>query len=302
MRKELKLGLIGLDTPHCSAFAKILNDPAYEHHVPGGRVTAAFPGGSPDIEYSYSSVDGYCKELAEQYGVTMFGSPEEVADRVDAILLTSIDGRTHPDQFRRIAPFGKPVFIDKPFALNVREAADMFEWAAKYNVVMMGSSSLRYAEPLTQCLAESEAGAVTGADMFTPIELEPTNPGWFWYGVHGVEMLYTVMPTGCKRVHAVFSETSDHVAGVWEDGRIGTVRGDRIGRSRFGGTIFRERDAAFLPGMAQGSKPLYVPLLQKVIGMFQTGVSPIDPAVTMELTRFIEAANESGRTGAAVRL
>lgn len=302
MNNPLKLGLIGLDTSHCSVFAKILNDTAYEHHVPGGRVTAAFPGGSPDIHESYASVDGYRKELGEQYGVSMLRSPEEVADCSDAVLITSTDGRTHLEQFRKIAPFGKPVFVDKPFALSTEEAETIFELAAKYNVVLMGSSSLRYAEALTECLAGSEAGAVIGADLFTPMELERTNPGWFWYGIHGVEMLYTAMPTGCKKVHAVASETSEQITGVWEDGRIGTVRGNLKGNSKFGGIVFREKNTTFLTNMYKGTRPLYVPLLQKVIEMFQTGISPIDPAVTIELTRFIEAANESRRTGAEVLL
>ncbi|WP_235885358.1 Gfo/Idh/MocA family protein [Paenibacillus cymbidii] len=302
MNQELKLGMIGLDTSHCTAFAKILNDSSYEHYVPGGRVMAAYPGGSPDLYASYSCVDGYRKELNEQYGIAMLDSPEEVAERSDAILLTSVDGRKHPEQFSRIAPYGKPVFIDKPFALSRQEAEAIFEQAAKYNVVLMGSSSLRYAEEVTQCLVDREAGAVIGADVFSPMPTEPTNPGWFWYGIHGVEMLYTAMSTGCKKVRSVGDERSDQVVGVWEDGRIGTVRGNRTGVYEYGAMIHREKSTAFVTNVFKGGRPLYVPLLKKVMEMFQTGISPIDPAVTIELTRFMEAANESRRTGADVYL
>ena len=59
----LRLGIIGLDTSHVIAFTKTFNDPTAPNHVPGGKVVAAFKGGSPDIESSASRVDGYTKEL-----------------------------------------------------------------------------------------------------------------------------------------------------------------------------------------------------------------------------------------------
>jgi len=40
-------------------------------------------------------------------------------------MLESADGRVHPEQFRRIAPYGKPVFIDKPLAVSVRDAEEI---------------------------------------------------------------------------------------------------------------------------------------------------------------------------------
>ena len=49
---DLRIGMIGLDTSHVTAFAGLLNDPQNPHHVPGAKVTVAFPGGSPDFEAS----------------------------------------------------------------------------------------------------------------------------------------------------------------------------------------------------------------------------------------------------------
>ena len=51
---ELRLGLIGLDTSHVIAFTRLLNDTNHKDHVTGGKVVAAFAGGSSDIESSYS--------------------------------------------------------------------------------------------------------------------------------------------------------------------------------------------------------------------------------------------------------
>ena len=34
---DLRIGMIGLDTSHATAFAELLNDPASRNHVAGGR-------------------------------------------------------------------------------------------------------------------------------------------------------------------------------------------------------------------------------------------------------------------------
>ncbi|HET6384824.1 MAG TPA: Gfo/Idh/MocA family oxidoreductase, partial [Armatimonadota bacterium] len=145
MPVELKLGLVGLDTSHCVAFAKLLNDPAAADHVPGGRVVAGFPGGSDDFELSRSRVTKFTEELRDQFGVTILESPEAVAEQVDAVLITSADGRVHLEQFRKIAPFGKPTFIDKPLAVTTADAKAIIELAMEQGVPMMSSSSLRFA-------------------------------------------------------------------------------------------------------------------------------------------------------------
>ena len=65
--KVIRIGMIGLDTSHVTAFTETINNPGAKGHVPGARVVAAFKGGSPDIESSISRVDGYTKTLKEKY-------------------------------------------------------------------------------------------------------------------------------------------------------------------------------------------------------------------------------------------
>ena len=83
---ELRIGMIGLDTSHVTAFTALLNDPKSPNHVSGAKVVAAFKGGSPDIESSWSRVEGYTKELREKYGVgdatRLFLGFREIAERI----------------------------------------------------------------------------------------------------------------------------------------------------------------------------------------------------------------------------
>ncbi|MCZ8516910.1 gfo/Idh/MocA family oxidoreductase [Paenibacillus filicis] len=301
MGTVLNIGMIGLDTSHVSAFAKLLNDSQHEYHVPGGRVTAAYPGGSPDFELSWSRLPGFRKELTEAYDVKIVSEPEAVAEQCDAILLMSVDGRVHLEQLRRIAPFRRPVFVDKPFAVNSADAGQMAELAGKFDFPLMSCSALRYAEALTQALGSSEHGEIIGADYYGPMELQPTQPGFYWYGIHTAEMLYRTLGIGCRSVQVTTSENHDQVTGVWADGRVGTLRGNRRGNKTFGGLVHREKNTSFVDPYAY-AKPYYASLLERIMQLFRDGRPDIAMGETLEIIRFLEAANESRETGRAVAL
>ena len=57
--EDLKVGIIGLDTSHVTAFTEILNNPQSKNHVPGAKVVGAFKGGSDDLKVSYSRVENF---------------------------------------------------------------------------------------------------------------------------------------------------------------------------------------------------------------------------------------------------
>src|SRR5215471_19039755 len=123
--REIKVGMIGLDTSHVTAFAKLLNDQSDPNHVPGARVVAAFKGGSPDVESSRTRIDKFTDELKDKWGVEIVDSIEELCKKVDAVLLESVDGRPHLNQARPVFAAKKRVFIDKPFAASYADAREI---------------------------------------------------------------------------------------------------------------------------------------------------------------------------------
>lgn len=292
---HLKIGMIGLDTSHVPAFAELLNDPGHKFHVPGGRIIAAFPGGSKDFELSYSRVEGYTTDLQTRFGVEMMATPEAVAEQCDAIFIESVDGRIHLEQFQKIAAFGKPVFIDKPFTTGIDDANKIIELSRRYRTPVMSSSSLRYAEKLQEAIQDEDNGHLIGADCYGPMNLESTQPGLFWYGIHMVEMLFTILGTGCVTVTAETNDDHDVIVGKWKDGRIGTIRGNRKGNNEFGALVHREKGTQFAD-IKSGSKPFYASMLEEVMVFFKEGKSPVPLEETLEIIKFIEAANESRST------
>lgn len=285
-----KVGIIGLDTSHSIEFTKMLNAADASPDFGGFKIVAAYPQGSKDIKSSVDRIPGYTADI-KQYGVEIVSSIEDLLKKVDVVLLETNDGRLHLEQALPVIKAGKPLFVDKPMAASLKDAMAIFEAAKKYRVPVFSSSSLRYMES-AQEIVRGKIGKVMGADVYSPAKLEPTHPDLFWYGIHGVELLYTVMGTGCKTVTRVHTEGTDVVAGIWDDGRIGTVRGTRAGAYDYGGTVYGEKENARI-----GPYDGYRSLLVKITDFFRTGVPPVNPEETLELLAFMEAADASKLKG-----
>jgi len=287
-----RIGIIGLDTSHSTAFTKALNAPDAKPEFAGFRIVAAYPKGSNDIKSSADRIPGYTEEV-KKMGVEITGSIQDLLKKTDVILLETNDGRLHLEQALEVMKAGKRMFIDKPIAASLSDAISIFNAAEHYKVPVFSCSSLRYSQGADE-IAKGSIGKVLGADAFSPATLEKTHPDLFWYGIHGVETLFTVMGTGCKKVSGIFTEDTDLVTGLWNDNRIGTFRGIRKGKSEYGGTAFGEKGIVTV-GRYNG----YNPLLVEIIKFFQTGVPPVTREETIEIFAFMAAAAESKKLDGA---
>ena len=285
-----RVGIIGLDTSHSIAFTKTLNGEEASSEYLGYKVVAAYPKGSLDIPSSVERIEGYTRQIKEM-GVEIVGSIEELLSKVDVVLLETNDGRRHLEQALPVLKAGKRMFIDKPMAASLTDAMIIFNAAEHYGVPVFSSSSLRYIGGMDEIKAGS-VGKILGADAFSPATLEETHPDLFWYGIHGVETLFTAMGTGCQTVSRAFTEGADFVTGIWKDGRIGTFRGIREGKRGYGGTIYGEKENVNL-----GTYAGYNPLLKEVVKYFDTGIIPVTPEETLEILAFMEAADLSKEKG-----
>jgi hypothetical protein len=289
-QKGKRIGIIGLDTSHSVAFTKTFNSPNAGPEYGGYKVVAAYPKGSNDIESSVKRIPGYVEEV-KKYGVKIVDSIKALLVEADVVMLETNDGRLHLEQAIPVFKAGKTVFIDKPIAAFLPDAIAIFNEAKRYNVPVFSSSSLRYA-PTVQAIAQGKAGKVVGADVYSPAHLEKTHMDFSWYGIHGVEMLFTMMGLGCKSVTRTHTEDSDVVVGLWDDNRIGTFRGIRFKKSGYGGSVYGDQSIEALDGNGG-----YDPLLVEVVKFFQTGKAPVSPEETIEIFAFMEAADESKRQG-----
>ena len=289
---DLRLGIVGTDTSHVTAFAKVLNDPSSADHIPGARIVAAYKGGSPDLESSRSRVDGYARELSEKYGVEIVPDIKTLVSKSDAILLESVDGRKHLPQFKEIAAAGKKlrVFIDKPLAAPLADAREIERVAQKAGIEWFSTSRLRWSEiGLTMKTPNAKTVMTWGPgpeEKTHQLELS-------WYAIHPIEMLFALMGTGVEEVSRTVSADGDVLVGKWRDGRLGIVRTGKpysdYGALVFGGKITEQSNNKMKSG--------YTPMLREVVKFFEGGPNPVANAETLEIFAFMDAAQRSKHQG-----
>jgi len=295
LQEPLKVGIIGTDTSHVPAFTRLLNDAKGKDYVPGCKVVAAFKGGSSDMKASYERVDKFAAELAEKWAVEIVDSIPALCAKVDVVLLESVDGRPHLEQVKPVFAAKKRVFIDKPLAGSLKDAKEIARLSKESGTPFFTASSLRYYETMIKARDAEAVGQVKGADAFGPCPIEKTHPDLFYYGIHGVEALYSAMGPGCETVTRVHTPGADVVVGRWKDGRIGTFRGIREGKAGYGLSVFG--DKAMKSSLTEQGQTGYRALVVEIVKFFQTGVSPVSVDEMIEVLAFMEAADLSKAQG-----
>ena len=281
---EIRIGIIGLDTSHVTAFTRILNDSSAKDHIPGAKVVAAVKDSSPDIKASYSRVEKFTAELTGKWGVKLYPTVKELCKQVDAIMIENVDGRPHLKHAFKVIKSGKPLYIDKPLAGTFADCKKIYHLAKQHKVPIFSSSSLRFSKS-TLAARAGKHGKVLHCETFSPAHIEPHHPDLFWYGIHGVESLFTVMGPGCISVQrGTTKDGKIKVTGKWKDGRVGIFRES----NGYGGTAKCET-GEYQVGTYDG----YAPLVKEIIKFFISGKAPVDDRETLEIYAFMNAADES---------
>jgi hypothetical protein len=288
--KPLRAGIIGLDTSHVPAFTKLFNNPKADGDLAGIKVVAGYPGGT-DMPASKDRVAKFTEQVRSM-GVEIVDSISKLLEKVDVVLIESVDGRIHLKEAREVFQSGKLVYIDKPIAGTLPDTIALFELAKKHHVKTWSSSSSRFGADLLALKDNEEIGDILGVTTWGPCSYQSGTPDLFFYAIHGVESLFTLMGTGCETVSRSKGPITDQVTGVWKDGRIGTYRGIVRGKSEFGAVVYGSK------GVRQGAKTISYEALCRQIGkFFRTGEPPVSEAETIEIFTFMEAADESLRQG-----
>jgi predicted dehydrogenase len=286
----IRAGMIGLDTSHVPAFARIFNNSKAGGDLAGIKVVAGYPGGT-DLPASRDRVARFTEQVRGM-GVEIVDTIPELLDKVDVVLLESVDGRIHLQEAIPVVKAGKALWIDKPVAGSLADAIIIYELAKKHNVPCFSSSSLRFGAGIQEVIKNDDIGPILGAFTWGSCSYSTGTPDMFFYGIHGIEPLFTLMGVGCQTVSRVHTESADLVTGVWKDGRVGTYRGIRQGKAASGATVFGAK-AIVQPEMGSS----YEALCQEIARFFKTGKAPVSAEETIEIFAFMEAADESKRQG-----
>jgi predicted dehydrogenase len=288
--QDLRVGIIGTDTSHVPAFTQQFQS----HPQWRVKVVAAFKGGSPDLPTSADRVEKFAATIHDKYGVEIVGSIEELLQKVDVVLLESVDGRPHLAQVTPVFKAGKRVFIDKPLAASPDDARKIVQLSKETGTPFFSSSSYRFHSDIPRLRDNPGVGRVTKVQASSPFSKLEFHPDLYFYGIHGVEALYAVMGRGCLSVSRKTENGADITTGQWKDGRVGVyygpAKGEKVPMIRIWGT------EGTTESKASGG---YEGLDKAIAEFFHTGKPPVDPAETLEIFEFMTAAQVSKERGGA---
>lgn len=177
----IRIGAVNIDTSHPLGFAEVMEKDNRARYV--GVYNDSFRG---DAE-----VEGFIRRFGLE---KRCGTLEELADMCD---IGFIQGCNWDDHIRCAMPFirrGKPVFIDKPIAGNLKDLQRVEQLVAE-GAVILGASSARYAYEVQEFLAipEEERGEIV--QVFGTAGVDEFN-----YGVHIAECIGGILGTGAREV------------------------------------------------------------------------------------------------------
>ena len=293
---EIKIGIIGLDTSHATAFTRIINTEKPAEFA-GLRVVAAYPWGSKDIVSATNRIPQYT-EYVRTNGVQIVDSIDKLIAMSDFICLETNDGREHLWQAEKVFKAGKPVFIDKPLAHNLKDALAIYRLGKKYNAKYFSSSALRYGEAVSAA-RRGDYGKIRTVCITSPSpeEAQGTHNYYSWYGIHGFEPFVTLMGTGAKRVSCFRTDKGDVINVEYPDGRVAQMNLFRDGW-HYSGLIFADgKDGKGCVVPYEKGYFGYKPLLAEILKFIRSGEPPFPPEETVEIFKLMEAAEMSAKRG-----
>ncbi len=282
----IRLGIVSLESTHVDAFCRIFNSDSSEPtHLEGAQVVALC-----DQDNSPERI----AELQEQWKIEIVVShPRDLLGMVDAAMVLSRDGSRHLRQAEPFLQEGLPVFVDKPFALDLDDANDMIALALDSGAPIMSASGLRCANELTAALDELADAEVIHANLVGPGEL-------YFYGIHLSDMLSAIMGPGVQAVANVGEVEFDLIAVSFGDGRSASLQLLREARARHHGELFTA-DGSVCFEIREHT--FYRRTMERFLEMIRTGEPPILYEDMLEALAVLVAADRSQRQGGrAVRL
>lgn len=183
----LNIGIIGADNFHALAFARLANLPVEQ----GGS------GLPVNVTMLWGETQSRARFVASETGIPQIvETPSEMLGKVDAVMIVLRHGGQHHAAALPFLKAGVPVWVDKPFTIDINQAKELIALAQKGKTILAGGSTCKYCEDVLLLRDKfrklSLEGAVLSAGFNFPAEIDSPYGGLYFYGGHAVEILITV--------------------------------------------------------------------------------------------------------------
>lgn len=291
MSDKIKIAVIGLDTSHAVEFPRLIQDPKTDasQRVDGLTVTRCLRFKTPfqsneGLDQRQAFLEGIGIEVTEDFDYA-------VAD-CDAISININDPSRHLEFFEKCAKLGKRIFLDKPVADTLDNAAAICRIARENDVNFFSTSALRFdLDFVAGCQRNPD---VESLHVWGPIGQAAAGSAIIWYGVHSFEMLQRGMGSGAAAV-TVIPDRRGFICHVdYADGRRGIA--ELTNAAPFG-ALFRNYNGGCDKVDVTGKVPFYCCLLNEVRDFFKTGKAPVAVEESFEVMAMLDAAERSAKSG-----
>ena len=140
---------------------------------------------------------GEAEEFARCYsGVEVVDNYYDMVGQVDGIILDDFNSSPHFKELAR--PYleaGVPIFINRPFALNLEDAREMIELARKHDTPVMSSSTFEFAPEMEQI-----KGQVAGSAPLAGYVTANSMSDYPTHGIHGLWFAHACVGGGIRSV------------------------------------------------------------------------------------------------------
>lgn len=215
----------------------------------------------------------------------------EAINDVDLVMICNRYGDDHPTPARLAIEAGIPTFVDKPFANDFADVRQLVQLAQEKQVPMFSCSAVRYAVEVLELQERlPDFSALNLAITSGPAVGDFPNPRArhpFFYGIHPVELLHTLLGGGAEAVTTQRSSRCDVALVHYSDGRQGVINLVQKSPSLYYGVVYGE--AGWGEINIRSWDDFYVGTLEHIIRMAETGVAPYPLEWTVEVMAMMSA-------------
>ena len=256
-----------LDNFHANIYLKILRSELMERGFVVGGCTAV------------RAKEG--RAWAEQNGLPYFPDAAAMNPHVDfyAVLAPS-NPEVHLELCRQVLPFGKPTYVDKTFAPDLRTAQRIFELADRHRTAVQTTSALRYTN--VQAFAR-EAGQLGVRHMVA----WGGGRSFAEYAIHPTELVVSCMGPKVESLMRRGTGRESQQLLNFSGGRTAVVNVYVNAETPFAASVTTRAGTKW---MAVDDSRLFVDTAAAILDFFDSGKPNIDRAESLVIRRILDAA------------
>lgn len=221
---------------------------------------------------------------AKQNKVPYFADMNELNERVDGYMVFAPSNpELHLDLCRKTLPFGKPTYVDKTFAPDLKTARRLFALADKHHAPMQTSSALRYTN------VQEHVAQVGGRSKVRHMVGYYGGRSFGEYGIHPTELVISSMGPNATRLMRRGTGRWSQLLVDFSGGRTAVINSYLRCAGPFGAAVTTAKGTTFME--IEGSR-MFGNATHAILDLFESGKPNIDRAESLMIRRILDVAED----------